>query len=196
MKTLNKAGSHEETFEIVISRYNEKIDWLTAKCFTSFEKKVTVYNKGPAPIQTSKILGDNDSLQVVPLPNVGRESHSYLHHIVENYENLSDITFFLPGSCMNELKEHTTTSLISKVLSTRDTVIPGKQYHNVQRSLRAFQCNRYLGTSHENQRLNMSTIIQPSHIARPFGAWFQHFFGDLVIHVVCFTVSMISFCLM
>merc|ERR1719248_86361 len=31
---------------------------------------------------------------VQQLPNVGRESHTYLHHIVDNYENLANWTVF------------------------------------------------------------------------------------------------------
>ena len=28
------------------------------------------------------------------MPNVGRESHTYLYHIVENYDNMADWTVF------------------------------------------------------------------------------------------------------
>ena len=32
------------------------------------------------------------------LPNVGRESHTYLHHIVANYDHLASVTVFTQGS--------------------------------------------------------------------------------------------------
>lgn len=32
--------------------------------------------------------------QVISLPNVGREAHAYLYHIVENYDNLAGVTVF------------------------------------------------------------------------------------------------------
>ena len=33
----------------------------------------------------------------IPLPNVGREGHSFVHHILEHYDALPDITLFLNG---------------------------------------------------------------------------------------------------
>lgn len=30
--------------------------------------------------------------------NIGREAETYLRHIIENYENLADVTFFLQGN--------------------------------------------------------------------------------------------------
>ena len=35
---------------------------------------------------------------MVKLPNVGREGHTYLHHIVNEYNNLADRTLFLQGN--------------------------------------------------------------------------------------------------
>jgi hypothetical protein len=64
--------------EIVVARYEENIDWLSS--IDGFEIKV--YNKKS---------GEN------LLENVGREAHTYLSHIVKNYENLADFTVFLQG---------------------------------------------------------------------------------------------------
>ena len=35
-----------------------------------------------------------DNTKLIMLPNVGRESHSYLHHVVEHYDDLADWTVF------------------------------------------------------------------------------------------------------
>ncbi|MGL1148113.1 hypothetical protein ACSTLH_00765, partial [Vibrio parahaemolyticus] len=32
------------------------------------------------------------------LPNVGREAHTWIHHIIERYETLSPYTLFLQGN--------------------------------------------------------------------------------------------------
>jgi hypothetical protein len=64
--------------EIVIAHYKEDISWVPKTNW-----KVTVYNKHE---------GDN------LLPNVGREGHTYLHHIVTNYDKLADWTLFTQGS--------------------------------------------------------------------------------------------------
>ena len=74
--------------QIVIARYNEDISWLDNY------KNVLIYNKG------EKIESKH---QIVELPNIGREAHTILHHIVNNYENLADITVFLPGNPFDHL---------------------------------------------------------------------------------------------
>ena len=67
--------------EIVVSRYNEDLRWTNR-----YKDFVTVYNKGDDEIENS-----------IKLENIGREGHTYLHHIVNNYDNLSEYTVFLQG---------------------------------------------------------------------------------------------------
>jgi hypothetical protein len=70
--------------EIVVARYNEDLSWLK-KIPKSI--KIIVYNKGL----------DNIDFPSIKLPNIGRESHTYLYHIIQNYNNLSDQTIFCQG---------------------------------------------------------------------------------------------------
>ncbi len=69
--------SRPDPYHIVVARYNEDLSWISEG-----DKYVKVYDKGP---------GGN-------LPNIGRESHTYLTYIVENYDNLPDVVFFTQGS--------------------------------------------------------------------------------------------------
>ena len=71
---------------IVISRYSEDLNWLES--INKDKYKIFVYNKG------NKI----DGLKTYDIPNIGRESQTYLHHIIENYDNLSKYTVFLQGN--------------------------------------------------------------------------------------------------
>lgn len=64
-------------YHIVVARYNEDTSWIPEKYLANTK----VYNKGEG--------GD--------LPNIGRESHTYLTYIVENYDNLPDVVFFTQG---------------------------------------------------------------------------------------------------
>ena len=73
----------KKDFQIVVSRYNEDISW-TFKYYPN----IIIYNKGEDHISDS-----------ISLPNVGRESHTYLYHIVSNYHQLADRTVFVQGSC-------------------------------------------------------------------------------------------------
>jgi hypothetical protein len=78
------------TYKIVVARYNENIDWLLPK-----EKNIIVYNKGPIPNKNIYKMPYKHFLKSVP--NLGRESHTYLHYVIENYYNLPDIVLFTQG---------------------------------------------------------------------------------------------------
>ena len=82
----NTTKNKRKTLEIVIARYKENLDWLK-KIKKSKDIKITVYNKGPNDI----------NIPFIPLPNIGRESHTYLYHIINNYDNLADQTVFCQG---------------------------------------------------------------------------------------------------
>ena len=71
---------------LIIARYNENIEWLNKHK----DLKITVYNKGES-------LSDNKLFKVINLENIGRESHTWLYHIVNNYHNLNEINIFLQG---------------------------------------------------------------------------------------------------
>ncbi len=71
------------SFELVVARYNENLNWLrrVPKAW-----RVTIYDKSGEQLPGAATL-----------PNIGRESHTYLWHIVENYEALCDLTVFCQG---------------------------------------------------------------------------------------------------
>jgi len=86
MSLNKKSNKKSKTLEIVVARYNENLDWLK-EIKMSKEIKITVYNKGANDID----------IPFIPLPNIGRESHTYLYHIINNYDNLADQTIFCQG---------------------------------------------------------------------------------------------------
>ena len=67
--------------ELIVAHYEEDLSWL--EDYASL--KTRVYGKGS---------DDGDQR----LPNVGREAHTYLHHIVEHYDDLAEVTVFLQGN--------------------------------------------------------------------------------------------------
>lgn len=72
---------------LVIAKYNEDVSWVDARITEFFD--VYVYNKGPNFNFRSK-----DLIKVIELKNIGRESHTYLLHILENYNSLPEKTIF------------------------------------------------------------------------------------------------------
>ena len=71
---------------LIISRFNENLNWLEAH--QNFN--IVIYNKGDQ-------LTSNTFKNIIKIDNVGRESHTWLYHIVENYNNLDDVSIFLQG---------------------------------------------------------------------------------------------------
>lgn len=72
--------------ELVVCRCGENLAWTRN---LPPEVKLTIYDKTLPPAQAW-----TDSL---PLPNVGREAHAWLHHLVERYESLAEWTIFAQG---------------------------------------------------------------------------------------------------
>lgn len=71
--------------ELVVARYLEDLGWLRKR---PANLRVTVYDKSP---------DQSAGPEALPLPNVGREAHTYLHHIVSRYDTLADWTIFCQG---------------------------------------------------------------------------------------------------
>ena len=69
---------------LIFARYNEDIEWI--KKYKNYKK--VIYNKG------EKLFKSKD-FEIIDIKNVGRESHTWLYHIVNNYDRLDDINIFL-----------------------------------------------------------------------------------------------------
>jgi hypothetical protein len=144
---------------MVVARYNERLEWLKYEPFSKY--KVLVYNKGinedfynPGEVET--------------LPNVGREGHTYLYHIVKHYDNLNDITIFFPGSLNlhNKIEKGIKTVLEIEKTNKAVYVTDSKDIS----SLYDFTITNYASTSEENLSLNDESKLELARI-RPFGEW-------------------------
>jgi hypothetical protein len=71
--------------QIVVARYNEDISWLLP-----YKDITVIYNKG----EFNQLL---NHFNIINLKNYGRESHTYLYHIINNYENLTEKIIFFQG---------------------------------------------------------------------------------------------------
>ena len=80
-------------YKFIIAHYNENLDWIKKEA-----KNTYIYHKG------NEIKPRFDCFHWEKLPNVGREGHTYLYHIIKNYHDLADINIFLQG----DIRDHTT----------------------------------------------------------------------------------------
>lgn len=166
--------------EIVVSRYNENLEWTKDVPFS--EHSITVYNKGP----NDQFEKPPNIKRVVPVENVGRCDHTYLHHIVKNYDNLAEITVFLPGSCNMENKKEKATKLLQQIKQNKTAVFINDGTHkDIKTELHDFHLDEWVSSDMSNKNVNPEKSLEKSPI-RPYGKWYKSNFGDLTIRNVTY----------
>ena len=174
-----KDEKNPSNIDIVVAQYAENIDFLEKAPFS--RHNIICYNKGPTTPKCPTCV------KIETLPNVGKCDHTYLYHIIQNYDNLADITVFIPGSClMNYIKKNKTYKTIDYAEKTRNSVFIGKNYNDIYRDLYGFKLDKHLTASPENQKLNNDRALKPCEI-RPFGKWYNSLFGNLRTTLVDYT---------
>ena len=68
---------------IVVAQYEESVEWCQDSAYAKFDKYI--YRKSH------------------DLPNVGREAHTYVSHIIKHYDALDNITVFVQGNPFDHL---------------------------------------------------------------------------------------------
>jgi len=99
------------SYKIVVARYNEDISWLNTEM-----NNCIIYNKG------EKLNIDNE----IMLENVGRESETYLHYIITNYDNLPDVVIFTQA----KIDDHVGSNDISFLIRIKNEALNYKLSQN------------------------------------------------------------------
>lgn len=127
--------------------------------------------------------------KVVKLPNVGRCDHTYLYHIVTNWDNLADVTIFVPGSCASaQSKWNKLQWIVSQVGRTGDSAFPVDHVtvRPLDEQLGAFKLDSYVASEAANAAMNPESSLQLSR-HRPFGVFFRAMFPDTpAVHEVAY----------
>jgi len=169
----------KNNIELVISRYNENLEWLKDPPFNKYPIKC--YNKG----QNEDFYKSTD-MKIEKIENVGREAHTYLYHIVNNYDNLSELTIFLPGSSDMSHKKDIAKRLVNDTESNGNTVFIGNKCKiNLKDDFYDFVIDGWGSSNEKNKMLNPEKNLVPSEI-RPFGKWYEHNFGDKEAYYVSY----------
>jgi len=92
------------SYKIVVARYNEDIQWLKRA-----KDNCIFYNKG------NKLGIENE----IMLENVGRESETYLHYIIDNYNNLPNVVVFTQA----RIADHKGSDDINYLLSIKNQAL-------------------------------------------------------------------------
>lgn len=82
---------------VVVAHYREALDWLKEIENLPTISSVVLYHKCYLlhPTAGAGANANTNTITHVSLPNVGREGHTYYHHIVENYDSLPEFTAFV-----------------------------------------------------------------------------------------------------
>jgi hypothetical protein len=155
--------------EVVISRFEEPLDWLLQQPYRHFLPNIVLYNKGSSPIPREIASAVK---AVVPLENLGRCDHTYLAHVVRGLKEgtLAGTTVFLTASTYDLPNKRYMARRIFQSLWNPTIIRPVLEHTVLYDAFRTFQMDRH-PTAHEgNRRANPETALTPSAI-RPFGPW-------------------------
>lgn len=89
--------------ELVVAHYRGDVRWIprVAHLFD----RATLYTKHEASPDAARLLGPLlPALDIIPLPNVGREAHTFLHHCLSRYDSLADLTVFSQDGYEDKLR--------------------------------------------------------------------------------------------
>jgi len=172
------ANNTDKKVEIIIARYNEDLNWTLEEPFNQY--KYIVYNKG-----------DNENFekanvkQIITLPNVGKCDHTYLYHVVNNYNNLADIVVFLPGSIDLKYKRKIAIKLLKEINIRNNAIFISLNEYDIKKLHYNFKLSHWKTAHKKNSSKNDETELKKSPI-RPFGLWFENMFGDLKINCLIY----------
>ena len=178
----NKEGFQdtESTLDLVVARYQEDISWIK-NIPNDIYDRVIIYNKG------DDTEFNIDRSEVRKLPNLGRESHTYLSHVVDNYDNLADLTFFVPGSAWYRDDKKKRVLRISDYLKNgEDSYIIGHKNDGMINDTYNFSIDTWTVTNEANRQKNPDSTLVPSN-DRPLRNWFEKRFPNEKLKCVTFT---------
>lgn len=148
---------------IAVSRYDEKIN--LDKYVSKYENGLIIYNKGDV-IENIK---NQEEIQIIPLKNVGRESQTYVHHIISNYETLSPVTIFLQANYEKHIGEKHIDDLIESAINDPSGLSQNALRHEVGPN----NASTYFTIAyHMNQK------VTPSSEYSNFGEWITKITGS------------------
>jgi len=169
---------------IVVARYNEKLYWLKEEPFNKYP--VTIYNKGP-----NDDFYKPPDCKIITVENIGRCDHTYVYHIIQNYDSLNNITIFLPGSTNIDFKLDHAKLLFKNIKEKNKAVFLSNKIPNLD-DLYNFQLDNHVSSSIENIKINPETRLEISPI-RPFGKWAEARFGNFnITHVTYWGIFSVS----
>jgi len=184
LRNLNTIYEQKKTIEIIVSRYKEDLKWTLDYPFNKY--KYIVYNKGPDDIFEKKYVSS-----IYRIKNEGKCDHANLYHIYNNYNDLKDITIFLPG-CINEhYHKYEKSKLLLKLIDKYNTAfcICDFKTYDLYNDFYDFKVNSYNSVTKVNKNNNHELVKSD---IRPFGVWYNKFINIPEEYVSYFAIFSID----
>jgi hypothetical protein len=165
------------TVDLVIARYKEPLTWLGEYKDRGF-KAIHIYNKSDMQIACPTFAKESQTkCHVHNIKNVGVCDHTYLYHIVHNYDKLADVTIFAPGSSDMKFKSIILDFTIGRAFETKNTVMNIFRFDiGVGEAMYNFTMDLYSSAYDNNKDGVYGWVKQAPAEIRPFGAWYAHNF--------------------
>jgi hypothetical protein len=163
--------------KIIVARYNEDLSWMKEHPFNLF--RYIVYNKG-----VNENFEKCNVDEVINLPNIGRCDHTYLYHIVYNFNNLNDINVFFPG-CLNMLyKKKKAKLILNEIIRHKTAIFLGTYSNNIKTTFADFTLDNWTSADIANKTLNPESKTKPA-LLRPYSKWYDYMFGNIKVQYYC-----------
>ena len=83
------------TVDLVVARHHENSSWLIEVSRAVPSARIYIYEKGPS--SAGSVCDALPVARCARLPNVGREGHTFLTHLVRHHDDLADKVVFVQG---------------------------------------------------------------------------------------------------
>ena len=171
-----RGGSKGKKVDLVIARYKEGLDWMKDYLDRPFSRAF-IYNKGNSIVEPLVFTNPETKCVVENIPNVGVCDHTIVHHIVDKYDDLGDITLFAPGSADISYKHCDKAGIfrftVDKAFDTKNTVLNVYKFDvPIAEAMYNFKMDEYPPQA-ANNNPNAGNFMQKSADIRPFGEWYR-----------------------
>jgi len=175
---------NQDITDVIISKYNENVSYV--KMF----KNVYLYDKNPVNSENFYKFIKSD-INYTHLKNVGRCDHTYLYHIINNYENLNTLNIFMSASVflcenMSKLEIYNKHILISN--NTKNSVF----FRNSKPILEIFHDFK---KTHHKTFTSENIIFDDCHILDQYNGnykdWYIKNFGNISVNYGSFGSTLV-----
>ncbi|CAE7667654.1 unnamed protein product [Symbiodinium sp. CCMP2456] len=167
------------SIDLVVAAFNENLSYLEPiMSIAGPGTKLKLYCSGSPGLDP----------RCIPLPNLGGENAVYLHHIVQNYHSLADITVFSVGSIMRNENNQLLCRKLNYLMTQLRPATRGlfgnfsTMAHTSEGEFNPFNPAFDIVT-YASQKWGMIRLCNAS--MRPLGTWYQNFVEQDLIRPTC-----------